>query len=196
MELSTEHYNDGSNKRRARILQGNNANGGNNTNTGDNTNSGNNNNTDGEATDDSEVVVTQPTFLTLSDIDETSLIDDWLTDILYSVVYDNDYVAQTQNYIFEDPVIILSIRKIIGHENKNSNSNTNTIFNRYRSNNEYTAYAKLGNEAVTRDITLDSGEVIPYVNPGSDSTIKDAGGYFIGIPRNFTEADATSNANS
>jgi hypothetical protein len=153
---------------------------------------------DGEAsdipTDDNEIVITRATFLTLSDIDETSLIEDWLFDILYSVVYDNDYVVKSQNHILEDPCLLLTVRKLVEHENKDSN--TNSIFPIYLSNKVYAAYDKLGGEAYTENITLDSGTVIPYTEERSENTLIGGGGYLLGIPRNRTLADQIGNTYS
>jgi hypothetical protein len=196
MELSTEYFTTipDRRRRRARILQANsspenNDNGGDDgENNADEEGGGENN------ADDNEVVITKATFLTLSDINEASLIQDWLFDILYSVIYDNDFVVKTQNHILEDPCLLFTVRKLIEHENKDSN--TNSIFPIYVSNKIYSAYDKLGDEAYTENITLDSGRVIEHIKERSENTLIGGGGYLLGIPRNRSEADEIGNTYS
>ncbi|CAI2380259.1 unnamed protein product [Moneuplotes crassus] len=125
-------------------------------------------------------------YLSFDDISETKMIEDWMYDILFTTIFDDDYKIKDQNFVIGIPVIFLAVRRTKEHQNKDSD--TNKIFPNYISYEEHSIYTKLGDEAYKEDINLRNGEVVKYNPEGRDGTVKDAGGYRFPIPRDKDQA--------
>ena len=111
----------------------------------------------------------------------------WTQQILFSRIYENDQnIFYNQNYLVNDPLMVLIVRRIKNHSNENLN--THDVFNFYISSTYYSTTVQLGDEASTKVLTLDDGEIYYYIPENSYYSINNYGGYYISYPRNKESA--------
>ena len=126
-------------------------------------------------------------FLSFHDIKWQSLIGIWVNSTLLPALYeDENKTFYKQNYIVGEPMLVLLVRIVKEHNNKNTQ--TNTVFPHYSSRHTFHFDQKIGDEAFTDDITLDDGTVVSYSNEHDDTQFNGLGGYYLHYPRNTTEA--------
>ena len=102
-------------------------------------------------------------------------------------IYENDEnIFYKQNYIVNDPLMYLIMRRIKNHQN--NNPDTRSIFPYYISSTSFTTSIQLGDEAFTDSITLDSGKTIPFTAENSKNSINNYGGHYLSYTRDATSA--------
>lgn len=79
--------------------------------------------------ENTDLELTKEIFLSWDQIIETMLIEDWMFEVLFPAIFDQNYILKNQNYVFGNPVIYLGVRKI--KEHTNDNQNTLKIFPQY-----------------------------------------------------------------
>ena len=123
----------------------------------------------------------------LAYINEISLIDMWINQVLLAQIYENNQmIFYYQNYVVNDPPMYLIMRRIKSHIN--SNQNTQSIFHFYISSTTYKTNVQLGDEADTDTIILDNGSIVEYTPNSNSSTINSYGGYYLKYTKNATVA--------
>ena len=107
--------------------------------------------------------------------------------MLLAKIYENSQnIFYNQNYIVNNPIMYLVMRRV--KFNINESPNTKSIFNFYISSTTYNTNVQLRSEAYTDDITLDNGSVLKYTSENSNNTINSYGGYYLSYTRNATQA--------
>ena len=105
-------------------------------------------------------------------------MNDWINQILLSKIYENkNNVIYKQNYIINDPLMFLIIRRIKYHPNENEK--TSDVFNFYVDSTSYDEDVALGEEAYTESITLENKNVVSYTPEASLKAINNLGGFYI-----------------
>ena len=114
-------------------------------------------------------------------------MNDWINQILLTKIYENkNNVIYKQNYIINDPLMFLIIRRIKNH--KNENAKTSDAFNFYVDSTSYDEDVPLGEEAFTDSITLENKSEISYTPEESLKAINNLGGYYIPYSKDKTTA--------
>ena len=105
-------------------------------------------------------------------------MNDWINQILLSKIYENkNNIIYKQNYIINDPLMFLIIRRIKYHPNENDK--TSDVFNFYVDSTSYDEDVALGEEAYTDSITLENKNVVSYTPEASLKAINNLGGFYI-----------------
>ena len=65
-------------------------------------------------------------FLSWNEISETKLIEDWMFEVLFKSIFGQNYILNSQNYVFGNPVIYFGVRRV--KRQKNKDVDTNVIF--------------------------------------------------------------------
>ena len=124
---------------------------------------------------------------TLSQIDEVPLMNIWTNEVLLGRIYENsENIFYNQNYIINNPLMFLIMRRVKNHQN--TNQDTSLAFPFYISSTSFTTNVQLGDEAYTDDIILDNGSTVVYTPETSKDAINNYGGYYLPYTRDATKA--------
>ena len=123
----------------------------------------------------------------LNDIDDIYLMNLWTYQVLLKRVYENDeYIFYKQNYIVNNPLMYLIIRRVKDHAN--NNPDTKIAFPNYISSTSFTIDVQLEDEAFKNNITLENGETVIYTPEYSKNSINNYGGHYLSYTRDATSA--------
>ena len=126
-------------------------------------------------------------FFTLADVDQLYLMDLWTNQVLFARIYENEKnIFLNQNYIVNDPLMYLIVRRIKAH--KNQWASTSDAFQTYISSTYYDTNVLLGDEIDSQQINLGDGETIYFTAESDKYTINNYGGYYIPYSRDKDES--------
>lgn len=117
---------------------------------------------------------------------EITVVFFWEQSVLIPIVYAHNFTIMRQNYIFGDAPIRLLVRQY--KAKTNNDPNTNSIFEEYIPNEVFLVDQSMGNHVNKESITLWTGQVLNYTEPGTADSPFNAGGYVINYPETMMEA--------
>ena len=115
----------------------------------------------------------------------------WLNSIYYFIVlsriYENSMnIFLNQNYIVNDPLMYLIVRRIKNH--KNQWETTSDVFKTFISSTYYKTDVLLGSEIDSQQIVLDNGDIVSFLSESDKYAINSYGGYYIPYLRDKEES--------